>query len=97
MSKEKRLRKYLVSTVTWGGLFADDLEIEANNKQEALKKFCDREGFTNYKVVYDSVKNKHFSNKFVVGIIEGHYKDETKRSMFVSGKRGYYKIVKKSR
>lgn len=93
------MKKYLVSAITWGSvfgsMFADSAEIEANNKQEALKKFCEREGFKNYKIKYDSKRNSHQSNQYVVSIIEGHYGKNSYGFdvMYVTGRRGYYKIL----
>lgn len=85
------MKKYLVSEL-WGSLFSDDLQFEAKNKQQAIKKYLEHRKFENVKAVYDSLKNNIQDSSRCICVQEGHYENSIK---WIRGKRGFYKIIDK--
>lgn len=86
------MKKYVVMEL-WGGLFNDDLEFEAKDKQDCIKQYLAKRNYTNKKAVYDSKKNHIQDSSQVICIQEGWYGQYGCK--YIRGKRGFYKIIDK--
>lgn len=86
------MKKYVIQEL-WGSLYSEDLEFEAKNKVQAIKKYLLHRKFENTKVVYDSLKNHIQDSSRVICVQEGYFANGIK---FIRGRRGFYKILTKS-
>ena len=83
------MKRYVVQEL-WGGILNDDLEFEASDKKQAIKKYLLKREFKNAKVYFDCLKNHVQNSSHVICVQEGHYENDTK---WIRGKRHFYKIV----
>ncbi len=70
----------------------DDYQVEAKNKQQAIKKYLKQKDWGDKIAVYDSLKNRIMGGERTICVQEGWLDGDCK---YIRGRRGFYKICDK--
>ena len=84
-------KKYIVQEL-FGSLFSDDITVEAETKQKAIKEYLKIRDLENMRAVSDSIRNGVMDDSRMICVQEGWYSGDTK---YIRGKRNFYKLIKK--